>query len=130
MKNGRRVSYHTMIVLVLISGGLGIAVLFMPDGEILSFMLSCAALGGLIGGSSAYNERERQQLRQSYKTVFEWLLLAIMVAYAIILNSRWLNVIEGVAFFLNSHWPGLIISMMCLFMGMAGFQRIHNENPA
>ena len=56
MKNGRRVNYRTMIVLALIAGGLGIAVLFMPDGEILSFMLSCAALGGLIGGSKVVDE--------------------------------------------------------------------------
>ena len=130
IKNGRRVNYRTMIVLALIAGGFGIAVQFMPDGEILSFMVSLAALGGLLGGSDAYNEQERQQLRQSYKTAYEWLLLVIMTAYAFILFSRWLSILEGVAIFLNSHWPSLVISMMCFLMGVAGFQRIRNESSA
>ncbi len=130
IKNGRRVNYRTMIILALIAGGFGIALQFMPDGEILAFMLSVAALGGLIGGSNDYNERERQQLRQSYKTAYEWLLLAVMTAYAFIVFSRWLSMIEGVVIFLNSHWSGLVISIMCLLMGMAGFWRIRNESSA
>ena len=127
---GRRMGYHTMIVLVIIAGAFSIAVLFMRDGEIISFILSLVALGGLIGGSNTYDERERRKLNQSYRTPFEWLLLAIMLAYAIIVTSRWLNVIEGVALFLNSHWPVLTLSLMCLFLGMAGFQKIRNENSA
>ena len=130
IKSGRRVNYRTMIVLALIAGGFGIAVQFMPDGGILSFMVSLAALGGLIGGSNTYNEQERQQFRQSYKTAYEWLLLAIMAAYAFIVFSRWLSIVEGVAIFLNSHWPSLVISMMCLLMGLAGFQKTRNEGSA
>lgn len=128
MKNGPRVNYRTMIILALIAGGVGIALQFMPDGEILAFMVSLAALGGLIGGSNAYNERDRQQLRQSYKTAYEWLLLAIMTAYAFIVFSSWSSILAGVAIFLNSHWPSLVISMMCLLMGLAGFQRTRRES--
>ena len=128
--NGRRVTYRTMIILAVIAGAFSVAVLFMPDGEVLSFMLSMAVLGGLVGGSKAYNEQERRQLSQSYQITFEWLLFGMMAAYVTILVSRWLNVIEGVALFLNSHWPVLILSLMCLFMGMAGFQRIRNESSA
>jgi hypothetical protein len=117
-----------MIVLALIAGGFGVAVHFMPDGGILAFMVSAAALGGLIGGSNDYNEQERQQLTQSYKTAYEWLLLAIMTAYAFIVFSRWLSNLERVAIFLNTHWPSLVISMMCLLMGLAGFQRTRSES--
>ncbi len=130
INDGRRVRYHTMIVLAVIAGAFSIAIHFLPDGEILAFMVSLAALGGLIAGSDAYTERDCRHLSQSYKRSYEWLLFAVMVAYAIILNSRWLNMIEGVAIFLNSHWPSLIISMMCLFLGMAGFQKMRNENSA
>jgi hypothetical protein len=126
----RRVSYHTMIVLAVIAGAFSIAVQFMPDGEILGLMLSMAALGGLVGGSNAYTERERRQLSQSYKTAFEWLLLAILVAYVIILNSRWLNGIQGMASFLNNHWPVLVLSTMCLLMGIAGFQKMRDGNSS
>ena len=128
INNSPQVHYRTMIVLAVIVGAFGIALQFMPDGEILSFMLSLAALGGLIARTDAYNERERQQLRQSYKTAYEWLLLAIMSVYALILVSRWFNIIEGVVIFLNSHWPGLAISLMCLLMGMAGLQSIRSES--
>lgn len=130
MKNGRRLNYRTMIVLALIAGGLGIALHLLPDGENLAFMLSVSVLGSLIGGSKDYNTREREQLSQSYKAAYEWLLLAIMIAYALILSSRWLPLMEGVAIFLNSHWATLASSAMCLLMGMAGFQRIRNESSA
>jgi hypothetical protein len=125
--NGRRVNYQTMIVVALIAGGLGIVFQFLSDGEILSFMVSVSALGGLIGGSKGYEERDRQQLRQSYKTAFEWLLLAIMTVYAFLMLSSWLTILEGAVIFLNSHWPGLIIPLMCLLMGIAGFSRTRIE---
>ncbi len=128
--NRRLVSYRTGIILALVAGAFGIAVQFLPDGELLSFMVSCAALGGLIGGANAYNEQERQQLSRSYKTAYEWLLLAIMTAYALIVLSSWWNTIAGVASFINRHWPGLAIAMMCLLMGMAGFQRNRAESAA
>lgn len=121
-KNMRRVNYQFMIVLALIVGGLGIAFQFIPGWESLSFMLSVAVLGGLIGGSNGYDERDRQQLERSYKTAYEWLLLVVMAAYAFIGFSRWLN-IEGVLIFINGHWPGLILAMMCALMGIAGFQK-------
>ena len=120
---GGRVNYRTMIILASIVGALGVAVLLIPDGEILSFMLSAAALGGLIGGSKEYSERDRRQLEHSYKTVFEWLLLTVMASYAFIVIAPRLNITEDVAIFVNNHWPGLIISAMCFLMGMAGFQK-------
>ena len=129
-KIGPKVNYRTMSILAVVVGGLGIALQLLPDGENLSFMLSAAALGGLIGGKKDYSERERQQLREGYKTAYEWLLLVIMAAYALILVSRWFNVMEGAATRLNDHWPSLVISLMCLLMGMAGFQKIRSESPA
>jgi hypothetical protein len=120
-------NYHTMTVLAFIAGIFGLAFQFMPDGEILSFMVSVAALGGLMGGNNDYEERDREQLRQSYKTAYEWLLLAIMAVYAFLMLSRWLILVEGAVIFLNDHWPGLIISMMCLLMGLAGFHRTRRE---
>src|SRR5512134_403165 len=116
-KNGRKVTYRTLVLLAIISGGAGIALQFVPDGENLAFMLSVAGIGGLSGGRSNYNEREFQQLRQSYKIAYEWLLLTVMTAYAIILISRWLGSLDGAAIFLNSNWPGLVIALMCFLMG-------------
>lgn len=111
-----------MIVLALITGLFGIALQFMPGWEIISFMLSVAVLGGLIGGSNGYEERDRQQLGRSYKTAYEWLLLTIMAAFAFLELSKWLT-IEGMVIFFNGHWPGLILATMCFLMGLAGFQK-------
>jgi hypothetical protein len=52
----------------------------MPDFEFFSFFLSVPVLGGLISGSSGYEEQDRQQLRRSYKPAYEGLLLIIMFA--------------------------------------------------
>lgn len=45
-------------------------------------MISIAVLGGLIGGSKNYEERERQTLERCYKTSIERLLLIILAASA------------------------------------------------
>jgi hypothetical protein len=112
-----------MVILALIVGIIGIAFQFVSDFELLSFMLTMAVLGGLIGGNDSYEEQDRQQLRQSYKKAFEWLLLVVLAAYALIELSKWFVGIEEAAAFLNGHWPGLILSVMCIAMGIAGLQK-------
>ncbi len=123
------VNYRFMIVFSLIVGVMGMVLLFIPDFELLAFMLTLSALGSLIGGSPGYEERERQQLEASYKRVFEWLLLIFMFAYAFLAFSRLLTGLEAVAASMNSHWPGLVISIMCILMGIAGFQKRIHESP-
>jgi hypothetical protein len=127
-QNGHRVNYHSMSVLAFVAGMISIALQFLPGWELLAFMLSMGALGGLIGGSEGYEEQDRQKLGRSYKTAFEWLLLIFLFAYAFIELSRWLPV-EGTVRFLNGHWPGLLLAMMCAVIGMAGL-RIHEELKA
>jgi hypothetical protein len=80
-KNERRVNYHFMIVLALSVGVFCIVFQFMPGWELLSFMLSVAVLGGLIGGNNGYDDQDRQQLGRTYKTAYEWLLLILLAAY-------------------------------------------------
>ncbi|MBK8986828.1 MAG: hypothetical protein IPM39_12270 [Chloroflexi bacterium] len=118
-----RVNYRLMNILALIVGIIGIAFLFLPDFELLSFMLTVAVLGGLIGGSNGYEERERLQLRQGYQKAFNGLLLVVMAAYSLIEFSKWFILMEAAATFLNNHWPGLILSVMCIAMGIAGLQK-------
>jgi hypothetical protein len=130
IKIGRRMNYRLMIILALIVGVLGIAAQFMPGWEGPSFLLSIVVLGGLIGGNNDYEELDRQRLGRSFKTAYEWMLLIIMSAYAFILLSGSLHM-EGPVIFLNSHWPGLIISMMCILLGIAGFDKRQKiEGPA
>ena len=122
IKNESKVSYQSMAILALIVGLLCIVLQFIPGWELLAFMLSVAVFGGLVGGSRAYDERDRQQLGRSYKTAYEWLLLVVMAAYALIELSQWLHM-EAAAVFLNGHWPGLMIAAMCALMGIAAFRQ-------
>lgn len=116
-------SYRSRSILALIVGSATIAVQFLPDFELLSFMLAVTTLGSLIGAEGGYEEADRRRLAQSYKFTLEWLLLAIMAAYALIEVSKWLGMMQGAAAFLNAHWPGLILSALCLFMGLAGTRK-------
>jgi hypothetical protein len=129
-KNKFKVSYRSMSILAIIVGGVGIIFQFMPDFEFFSFFLSVPVLGGLISGSSGYEEMDRQHLRQSYKKAYEGLLLVIMVAYAFIEFSKWLAPTSGVADFLNGHWCGLMFAVMCALMGIAGIQGRNNKSSA
>jgi hypothetical protein len=129
-KNKFKVSYRSMNILAIIVGGLGIILQFMPDWEFFSFFLGVPVLGGLISGSSGYKEQDRRQLRQSYKTAYEGLLLVIMVAYAFIEFSKWFAPAHGAFNFLNAHWCGLMFAVMCALMGIAGIQGRNSEGSA
>jgi hypothetical protein len=126
-KSVQRVSYRSMSLLALIVGIVCIVFQFVPGWELLSFMLSVAILGSLIGASNSYEEQDRQQLGQSYKNVFEWLLLVMMAVYAFIELAKWLSGSEGAVTLLNGHWPGFVLAVMCALMGFAGFQRRNKE---
>ena len=120
-KIGRRVGYKAMVILAVAVGVFGIVFQFIQYWEYLSFMLSTAVLGGLIAGSKEYEGSERQKLERSYKTAVEGLLLILMGGYAFIALSGFLP-IDGAVVFLNGHWPGLLMAMMCIIMGIAGLR--------
>jgi hypothetical protein len=130
-KSRSRVSYRFMVLLTLVVGIIGIVCLFIvPDFELLSFMMTVAVLGSLAAGNNDYEEWERQQLRQSYQKAFEGLLLVVMVAYALIKFSQLVVFTEAAATFLNNHWPVLILSVMCIAMGIAGLQKARITSSA
>jgi hypothetical protein len=76
-------------------------------------------LGSLIGGNDDHEKRDLQPLGQSYKLAIEWLLLTFMAAYALIEVSKWFDVFKPIVFFLNDHWTGLTLAVMCCVMGIA-----------
>jgi hypothetical protein len=120
-KPSLRFDYHFMAVLAVVVGTLAIALQLVPGFELILFVLSVAALGGLMSGSTSYDDQSRLRLANSYKAAFESLLLIILAAYAVIEISRALG-IEGVTAPLNAHWPGFLLAIMCLVMGLAGLR--------
>ena len=124
------VTYRCMNILLIIVGVISIALLFLPDFELLSFILALAVLGGLIGGENNYVERDRQHLQQSFMPAFGWLLLVLLAAFAFIACSKWFGVGEGATSFMNNHWPSLIVSVMCLILGIAGLRKTKGEGSS
>lgn len=130
VKNKKGMSYRSIMILTLIAGIAGTALQFILDFWLLAFMLTVGVLGGLIGGTNGYEEPERQQLERSYRQAFEWLLLVVLAAYAVVEVSKWFVGIAGAAAFLNGHWPGLMLSAMCISLGMAGLQNARTAGSA
>jgi hypothetical protein len=126
MKNKYSVNFHFMSLLSIIVGVIGIASQFLAGWELLAFVMNLAVLGGLIGGSNTYELEERLKLERNYKLVFEWLLLVVLIAYAVLELAKWLP-LNGVVIFLNGHWPGLVIATMCVLMGIAGLRERWNR---
>ncbi|MGE5249092.1 MAG: hypothetical protein ACM3QS_02665 [Bacteroidota bacterium] len=120
-------SYRSMSILALVVGIVTVALQFLPGFELISFMLAVVTLGSLVGAEGSYAERDRQLLGRSYKFTLEWLLLAVMAAYALLEVSKGFGILQASTAFLDDHWPGLIFSAMCLLMGLAG---LHKPAPA
>lgn len=118
-----KVTYRFMAVLVIVVGFLGIISQFIPGFEDFSIFLLLAVLGGWIGGSKDYEALEQRQLERSYKAGVGGLLLIVLVAYALIVLARGLPLLTGAAAFLNRHWPTLMLSSLCVLLGLAGTRR-------
>lgn len=113
-------NYHYMIVLAIIVGILSLVLQFFPGYEILAFVLVVVAMGGLLSGSHQFAGKDRNYTRRYFKIAFDWLIVTLLVAYASIVLSQWLTAMQGVIDFLNAHWAGLILSMMCIVLGVCG----------
>jgi hypothetical protein len=122
INNQPRVGYRAMLILAVVVGVVSLGLQFLPDMQGITFMLSVAVLGGLIAGSSGYSEPDRQQLARSYKTAYAGLLLAVMSAYALVELAKWMQ-FGPLAAFLNAHWPGIILALMCALLGLAGLRK-------
>ena len=112
---------HSMAVLAVVVGVLTIALQVVPGFELISFMLSVAALGGLLSGTSAHDGQAHHRRANGHKVGLEALLLIIMAAYALMEISSWLG-FQGVGAALSARWPGLLLAIMCLVMGLAGLR--------
>ncbi len=113
-------NYHYMIVLAIIVGILSLVLQFFPGYEILAFVLVVVAMGGLLSGSHQFAGKDRNYTRRYFKIAFDWLIVTLLVAYASIVLSQWLTAMQGMIDFLNAHWAGLILSMMCIVLGVCG----------
>jgi hypothetical protein len=54
----------------------------------------------------------------------------LLAVFDFIASSEWFGFGEGTVLFINGHWPSLIVSIMCVLLGIAGFQKEVGEGFA
>lgn len=116
----------TLIWVTLFAGISGFIYQFMADGIHLTFMVSIAAMGGLVGASKDFDERDRQLLWQSYARSFEYLFVAIFFVYVLMVLAEWLHLGSGMIGFINGHWISMLVSAMCIILGSVGLRNFHD----
>jgi hypothetical protein len=116
-------SYQMMIVFALMCGVLSLAIQFLEGYEALVLVLAASGIAGLVGGGKGKAASEPQLLEKSFKTSIEWLLLILVFAFAFLMTSNIFHVLIGVNNFINAHWPGLMLSVMCIVLAISGLKK-------
>jgi hypothetical protein len=117
----------SMMIIVLWAGLLGIALQFNNSIKDNAIWVGLAVFGGLVVGGRKFDERERQLLSHAYSLTLQWLAIALLAAYAFLQVSEWLDIAGNIASFLNSHWIGMTVSVICVFLGGAGLRLFREE---
>ena len=121
VRNRQQVGYG-MSGLCLFAGITGFFYQFMPDGILLTFMVCVVAVLGLVNQSKSFDERENQLLLQSYGTAFIYLFFAILLVYLFEIIFGKLPFIAPIIATLNTHWVGIMMSVICMLIGIAGIR--------
>lgn len=114
---------HEMSLMAIIVGVVSIGILFIPGFELLAYMLTVVAIAGLLGGGRNIPNQNQFLQADRFKKAFEALLLIIMAVYGFIVISNGFGVLTGAVLFINNHWPALMLSMMCIVLGLAGVKK-------
>ena len=117
----------SMMIIALWAGLLGIALQFNNLVQDNAIWIGLVVFGGLAVSGRRFDERERQLLSQAYSLTLQWLAIALLGAYAFLQASEWLNIAGNIASFLNSHWIGITVSVICVFLGSAGLRLFREE---
>jgi hypothetical protein len=123
----RKWTSRNMIMITLFAGIMGIIFQIIPDGDLLTFMVISANVGGLVASSKDFDERENQLLLQSFSSAFQWLFVVIYFAYTVTVLLQALHLGAGVIDILGGHWMGLTAAGMCILLGIAGLRNFQDE---
>jgi len=106
----------------LFAGITGFVYQFMPDGTFLTFLVCMVALLGMVNNSKDLDERDNQLLAQSYSSAFTYLFFAVLLAYLFQLFFAKMQFATPIIATINTHWAGIMASIMCIFIGLAGIR--------
>ena len=113
---------RVMMIVTLGAGITGFLYQLIQDGSMLTFLVTMSAIGGLAASSKTFDERESQLLWHSYANAFEGLIIAVYLAFALIMLSNSIHIGVEITSFLNAHWPSMIASVMCILLGIVGLR--------
>jgi len=117
----------SMMILVLWAGLFGIAVQFIESVKDLAIFAGMVEFFSLVVTSRKFDEREQQLLNQSYSLTFQWLIIILLVTYGFLQVSERLNIANNIASFINTHWVGMIVSVICVLLGITGLRFFREE---
>jgi len=119
--NRRRLGM-SMSIINLAAGVTGFFYQFMADGTFLTFLVCMAALVGLVENRKEMDERDAQLLDQSYSSAFMYLFFAVVLIFLFQLFLGKLPFVIPIINSMNTHWVGIVASVMCVFIGIAGIR--------
>ena len=110
----------SLMVLVLWAGIVGLAFQLNESIKDLAIFTGLVTFFSLVISSRRFDEREQQLLSQAYSITFQWLGVILLVVYIFLQVSERTNIAGGMALFLNTHWIGITVSIICTILGGAG----------
>jgi hypothetical protein len=116
-----------VFLLMIIAGGFGILLQFMPDPDLLTFIIVLSALTSAVGSKPKWDERENQLLGQSFSDAFQWTLIGLYILFTGTVLLGWIGLVHGWLAYVAAHWIGYIASAMCLLLGVAGLREFREE---
>lgn len=116
-------NYRAMIIIALICGFMSIIMQLFAGFELPGFMLAVVGIGSFWGNSKGIASSEPQLPEKSFKTAFEWLILITMFAMVFLVISNGYRVFGKANDFLSTHWPLLMLSVMCIVLAISGLRK-------
>lgn len=118
-------TYKMMIVFSLFSGVMSFAIQFLEGFELLGFLLAVTGMGGLFGGERGKEASGPRLMEKSFKLAFEWLIMILMLAFTFLVFSNIFHIFVGANDFINAHWPGLMLSVVCIVLASSGLRKLN-----
>lgn len=116
-------SYKMMIVFSLYCGVMSLVAQLFEGFEAIGLVLAASGIAGLSGVWKGKTPSVPHLAEKCYKMTFEWLLLIMMAAMAFLMTSNGFKVFPKANDFLSTHWPGLVLSVMCIVLGISGLRK-------
>ena len=111
---------RSIMIMVLWTGVVGFAFQFNESVKDLAIFTGMVTFFSLVISSRKFDEREQQLLSQAYSITFQWLAAILLVIYVFLQISARANFASGIALFLNTHWIGITVSVICAILGGSG----------